>query len=111
MPDLPNVMPLQILTPTEQLIADFSGLTRTMIAKMQRKNHDYAVGSDPFKNLRRHGTHGIVVRMDDKLARLDTLTQGHQAQVQDESIEDTAMDLATYALLLILLHREEKTCP
>lgn len=96
---------------TEEFVTEFETLCLEMIATMKRKNADYARGEDPFKNLRRHGTHGIVVRLDDKIARLDTLTDPRfdgVAQVKDESIEDTAKDAANYAILLIMLHRQLK---
>lgn len=96
---------------TEEFVTEFETLCLEMIATMKRKNADYARGDDPFKNLRRHGTHGIVVRLDDKIARLDTLTDPRfdgVAQVKDESIEDTAKDAANYSILLIMLHRQLK---
>jgi hypothetical protein len=97
---------------TEELIKGFQEITDRMNSTMQKKNKDYSRGEDPFKNLRRHGTYGIVVRLDDKLCRLDSLTNprfaDHQPANADESLEDTAIDIAVYSLLLILLHREEK---
>ena len=46
--------------------------------------------------------------MGDKLSRLEVLVQpGRQAAVSDESLDDTCIDLANYALLLIILRRSE----
>jgi hypothetical protein len=90
----------------------FVDLCNEMIRKMFEKNHDYSRGDSPFKNLERHGLYGITVRLDDKINRLDSLTNStyasNEASVSDESLEDTCMDMATYALLMILLKRHLK---
>jgi len=49
---------------------------------------------------------GLLVRMTDKLARACRLAQGQTAQVQDEALADTLMDLANYAVLAILVLNE-----
>jgi len=96
---------------TEELIAQFSDLATDMCVKMQAKNNDYAGKRDPLKNLRKHGVYGITIRMDDKLCRLDSFFNPAEAverKVKDESVDDTLMDLATYALLAIILRRDEE---
>ena len=74
-----------------------------------RKNADYtgAKGDDPFANFRvvEHNgicsiEQGFLVRMSDKMSRLATFAQGQHFQVLDESVEDTLLDLANYALLM-----------
>ena len=45
---------------------------------------------------------GLLVRMTDKLARACKLAQGQAAQVQDEALTDTLLDLANYSVLAIL---------
>lgn len=96
---------------TAEFIAKFEELTKKMIAIMKAKNNDYAGKDDPLKNLRRHGPYGIVVRMDDKICRLDSfLNPALQMKIQvlDEKLEDTALDLANYALLLVIACLEQK---
>lgn len=100
----------------EDFNSEFEGLTKKMVNLMRRKNAGYAKGDDPFKNLRRHGTYGIVVRMDDKISRLDSLTnpglqRDTRAVDHDESIEDNFIDEAVYSLLGIMMHREENRMP
>ncbi|MES1923620.1 hypothetical protein MHBO_005225, partial [Bonamia ostreae] len=41
----------------------------------------------------------ILVRLFDKMLRLETLLNGAEQQVSDESIDDTLFDLANYALM------------
>lgn len=61
-----------------------------------RKNHDY--GDSFAKQYEKYGLMSALIRMDDKMRRLETLLGGTDAQV-DESIKDTLLDLAGYALL------------
>ena len=42
-----------------------------------------------------------VVRLSDKLERLKTLSK-QEAKVKDESIQDTVMDIAVYAMLTLM---------
>lgn len=62
------------------------------------KNHDYG---DSFAIiLKRFGLKSTVIRLWDKLMRLETLCK-KEAKVQDESIEDTLKDLANYAIMTV----------
>lgn len=93
---------------TEQHLDYMRYLTDLMIQISIKKNSDYTAGSgDPFANFRLAETlgfssveTGILVRMTDKMARLRCLTEGRRLQVKDETIEDTLLDLANYALIL-----------
>ena len=70
-----------------------------------RKNHDY--GDSFAQQYAKYGLQSALIRMDDKMRRLETLTDGKQAQVE-ESIEDTLADLAGYALLALVEARAAK---
>jgi hypothetical protein len=61
-----------------------------------KKNHDY--GNSVQKQFQKYGLTSILIRLDDKLSRLDNLLTNKQ-RVSDESIMDTLQDLAGYALL------------
>jgi len=61
-----------------------------------RKNHDY--GDSFSQQYEKYGLMSALIRMDDKMRRLETLQGGEQAQVA-ESVGDTLQDLAGYALL------------
>jgi len=61
-----------------------------------RKNHDY--GDSFSQQYGKYGLMSALIRMDDKMRRLETLQGGEQAQVS-ESVGDTLQDLAGYALL------------
>jgi hypothetical protein len=45
------------------------------------------------------------IRLEDKLNRLKSLTRSGDQQVNDESIDDTLMDLANYAIMTIVERR------
>lgn len=60
------------------------------------KNADYG---DSFKeSLDKHGLIAAIVRMSDKLNRLDSL-KDKAGQVGDEKLSDTVLDLANYAIM------------
>lgn len=66
----------------------------------RRKNRDY--GSD---NILLFGTAGIIVRVGDKLKRLNTL-KTNNAEVVDEKIVDTLMDVFNYAVYGYMLSND-----
>lgn len=92
-----------------RFLAEFKEITEKMLELTGRKNNDYGGPVDPLKNFRKHGEYGIVVRMDDKMSRLDSFFAEKRAlEVKDESIEDTAMDLAVYAIILLIMSRDNR---
>ena len=85
--------------PRERLYRLHDEMCKAAKAIMRKKNADYAREGDPFHNFRRHGLKGFVVRMDDKMCRLDNYVEKGTFEVADESIEDTLADLINYAVL------------
>lgn len=67
-----------------------------------RKNHDYG---DSFATLRQEYPNAILIRLGDKYNRLKALMSGEAAQVKDESIDDTLLDLANYCILELVERR------
>lgn len=61
-----------------------------------KKNTDY--GNSFEESLEKHGLIAAIVRMEDKMSRLNTLSK-NKALVKDESIIDTLKDLSNYALM------------
>lgn len=71
----------------------------------RQKNHDYG---DSFAKVRSVVPNAILVRLIDKLERLKTLLgKGEQAQVVDESIYDTLIDMANYCIMEVVERRLE----
>ena len=64
------------------------------------KNHDYGDSfGDTYKKL---GIISAVIRLSDKMNRLMSLAVSHDAQVKDEKIEDTLLDMANYAIMTLI---------
>lgn len=99
------------------LVAEYTKILQEMTQIVQMKNTDYAgpegdaLSNFAFVQTLSKGAisreMGVIIRMTDKLARVMTLTQ-QEAKVTSEKIEDTLMDLANYAILLIVMHREKQ---
>jgi hypothetical protein len=67
----------------------------------KNKNHDYG---DAFAN---YGTIGVLVRMGDKIARLQSIEKNKVILVDDEKMRDTLIDLHNYAAMAIMLIDEK----
>lgn len=67
----------------------------------ERKNHDY--GDSFHTTFEEEGMAMVRIRLSDKLNRLKSLTRdGEHQMVADESIRDTLMDLANYAIMTVI---------
>lgn len=64
-----------------------------------RKNADY--GDSFGKSFTEYGLTMACIRLEDKLNRIKALTK-QAAQVSDESIVDTLMDLANYSIMTLV---------
>lgn len=70
-----------------------------------KKNTDY--GNSFEESLEKHGLIAAIVRMEDKMSRLNTLSN-QEALVSDESLIDTLKDLSNYALMSALWLEQTK---
>ena len=65
-----------------------------------RKNHDYR---DSFhQTFVEEGMAMARIRLGDKFNRFKTLSRSGEQKVDDESIRDTLIDLANYAIMTVL---------
>lgn len=82
---------------------EFRDITNSMIQTYQAKNQDY--GNSFEKTLDRFGLVASIIRLSDKMNRIESLSQ-KKAKVESESIEDTLLDLANYAIMTVIwLHK------
>lgn len=65
----------------------------------EAKNADYG---NAYSKLREDYPMSICWRLSDKLYRLKMLYRNGEAAVKDESIEDTLMDIANYAIMELI---------
>lgn len=86
-----------------------SQLTGEARSLMEKKNQDYSASDDCFGNILAcektklcDSRIGVLVRMQDKLARLANSGR-NTAQFKDESIRDTVLDVINYAVFLAAL--------
>lgn len=66
----------------------------------ERKNHDY--GNSFHKTFVEEGMAMARIRLGDKLNRFKTLSRNGERQVNNESIRDTLLDLANYAIMTVM---------
>lgn len=82
----------------------FRRLMRRMKVTFARKNADYGSA------FRFWGIPGLLVRIGDKYFRLIQLSQkSYKRKVEDERLPDTALDLANYGIMLLMLLDEGRS--
>lgn len=78
-----------------------SGLANKMTDLYARKNRDYGNSFD--KSMDKFGLVVAAIRIGDKVNRLQSLVAKRgEAEVKDESLADTFMDLACYSIMTML---------
>ena len=75
----------------------FESLCCELIALHERKNKDYGGAFD--KSMNKFGVVSLLIRLNDKFERLESLFKNGKAEVTDESFEDTLRDIACYAIM------------
>lgn len=88
-----------------QKVATHAGICKEINNLYARKNHDYG---DSFAKVRSLKPDACVVRFIDKVLRIDTLLSGAEQRVNDESIDDSLMDLANYAIMELTERKLER---
>ena len=78
----------------------FRDITKKMADLYARKNHDY--GDSFGRSWNKFGMVSALIRMEDKFNRLESLLKKNGEAQVNESIEDTLMDLANYAVMSII---------
>lgn len=83
-------------------VQKFEDITTSMFELYKRKNADY--GNSVAKTFDEYGLVSFLVRIEDKLNRVATLTKKSttEQQVKDEKIEDTLLDLANYSIMALI---------
>ena len=81
-------------------------------AMHRSKSHDYGSASDPLANIRNGAEfvgiepwRAAMVRLSDKVTRLATFNR--TGELHHEAVEDSLLDLASYALLTLVLRRQD----
>ena len=88
-------------TNTNTRVLQMKAIHAETLELFKRKNNDYG---DAFAE---YGTIGVLVRMGDKIKRLQQITKTQIQLVNDENIRDTLLDLHNYSAMAIMLLDEE----
>ena len=87
----------------KQEIEKFAQITDKMKEIYACKHHDY--GQSTKDTYRKYGLVSMIVRMRDKLNRIEsiyTLMQNNEKPMVNESLYDTLGDLANYAIITMI---------
>lgn len=94
--------------------ADYEAEIQKMVKLCLQKNSDYANSEDFLKNFKRSKNFGlnpfigVLIRMEDKMSRIENIVKSGQTNVDDEKLEDSLRDLANYAIIAVLCLMEEQ---
>lgn len=101
--------------PSSQKYVD---ILQAAIELHDQKQKDYGSASDPFANVRSSADFGMpawvgcMVRANDKMKRVQKAAKqvlaGENVSMQNESVEDSFLDLLVYAGIGLVLFREEQ---
>jgi hypothetical protein len=82
-------------------ISQYSAVQKEALDLFTKKNADYG---DAFAT---YGPVGVLVRMGDKISRLQSISKSGITLVDNESIRDTLIDLHNYAAMAVMLIDEK----
>lgn len=85
---------------------EFQKITEKMHQIYLKKNKDY--GSSFDRQYDKYGMTSVLIRLSDKLNRLEQITKSGTVEVKDESVDDTLLDLANYAILALIKRQKGK---
>lgn len=84
----------------------FKEIVDQMFDLYHRKNADY--GDSFAKSFEKFGMQSTLMRLTDKYNRLESLTTDNNVRlVENESVEDTLLDIANYAIMTLIAMRDQ----
>jgi hypothetical protein len=91
----------------QECIEEFPKIAQECVELYAKKNADYGNAFDA--NIDKFGEVVATIRIGDKYSRLEQLTKPNsKANVEDESIDDTLIDLACYAIMALSYRRRRQ---
>lgn len=84
-------------------VEKFQRIQNNGLELFKKKNADYGNAFEQY------GTIGVLMRIQDKLQRYVSITNKSVQLVDDETLQDTLIDLHNYAAMAILLYNEQIT--
>jgi hypothetical protein len=92
--------PVIVESPALAKISKHADICTELNKLYARKNADY--GDSFHKTFVEEGIAMARIRLSDKLERFKRLTRSNEQHVQDESVRDTLIDLANYAIMTVM---------
>jgi len=90
------------------MVNKFKNITEEMVELYEKKNSDY--GDSVHDTYVKYGPVSFLVRMEDKINRVKKLTEtDYSSQVTDEKVRDSLIDLANYAILMVMEMERESS--
>lgn len=93
--------------------AAFMGILEELRATHIKKSQDYGDPADPLANIRSGAEfvgvepwRGCLVRVADKIQRIKSFCR--EGTLANEGFEDALLDLASYAIIALIMFREEQ---
>lgn len=92
-------------------MSSFTKVLEEIQAMHDKKQADYGSDSDPFANIRASELFGMpawlgaILRANDKISRIQAFSR--KGELVNESVEDSLLDLAVYAVIALAMYREE----
>jgi len=92
---------------------EFKKIVDEIVELHTKKDADYSGGeylSDLLASKRAGITPwiNVLLRIQQKVGRLESFAKQGAFQVADEKVEDTCKDLAVYAIIMLMLYQEKK---
>jgi hypothetical protein len=87
----------------EKFLQDSEEVYEELANILGSKQLDYGPGN--INNAPGGAINGILVRMNDKMERLKNLTYYSEGEPQNESIDDSLIDIANYAVIAMMVRR------
>lgn len=81
-------------------IEDHKNICKELTVLYEAKNADY--GDSFHKSYQKYGMIMPLIRLEDKLNRLESIVNSGSEKVKGESVRDTALDIANYAIMTIM---------
>ena len=97
---------LKELTEPLDLIASHKRICEHLNNVYADKNHDY--GNSFGETYEKYGDISALVRISDKMNRIDQLVQTGEQKVKDEALEDSILDMANYLIMWAMELEEEE---
>jgi hypothetical protein len=103
--------PFHLIEKETAVTTPFMEVVEEIVAMHNKKQADYGRTGDPFANVRASADFGVdawkgcMIRANDKMRRIQSFAI--KGSLENESLEDSLLDLAVYSIIALVLRREQ----